>query len=59
MRRPILLVIGAFAVILAVIVLLRFAVADQTSTPTAGLKTPWGEPNLQGIWTDEHQTPLQ
>jgi len=48
-----------FAVLLAVIVLLRFAVADQTSTPTAGLKTPWGEPNLQGIWTDEHQTPLQ
>jgi len=59
MRRPILLVIGVFAVLLAVIVLLRFAVADQTSTPTAGLKTPWGEPNLQGIWTDEHQTPLQ
>jgi hypothetical protein len=23
------------------------------------LKTPWGEPNLQGIWTDETDTPLQ
>jgi hypothetical protein len=22
-------------------------------------KTPWGEPDLQGIWTDEYQTPLQ
>ena len=23
------------------------------------LKTPWGEPDLQGIWTDENDTPLQ
>src|SRR5207253_2141924 len=59
MRRRVFGVIGASAVVLAVIVLLKFAVADQTSTPAAGLKTPWGEPNLQGIWTDEYQTPLQ
>jgi hypothetical protein len=26
-----------------------------TTTPT----TPWGEPDLQGIWTDETDTPLQ
>src|SRR5882762_11729006 len=25
----------------------------------APLKTPWGEPDLQGIWTDEADTPLQ
>jgi len=25
----------------------------------AALKTPWGEPDLQGIWTDESDTPLQ
>jgi hypothetical protein len=23
------------------------------------LKTPWGEPDLQGIWTDETTTPLE
>jgi hypothetical protein len=46
------------AVMLAVILLLKFAVADQTSRTTE-LKTSWGEPNLQGIWTDEYQTPLQ
>jgi phage terminase Nu1 subunit (DNA packaging protein) len=23
------------------------------------LKTPWGEPDLQGIWTVENETPLQ
>ena len=26
---------------------------------TEAPRTPWGEPNLQGIWTDIHQTPLQ
>jgi hypothetical protein len=24
-----------------------------------GLKTPWGEPDLQGVWTDPYQTPVQ
>ena len=69
MRRPVLQLIGVCAVVLAVILLLKFAVADQMSKATAradgrgtkspGLKTPWGEPDLQGIWTDEYQTPLQ
>ena len=27
--------------------------------PVADLQTPWGEPDLQGIWTDETDTPLQ
>jgi hypothetical protein len=27
--------------------------------PGLMLKTPWGEPDLQGIWTDESDTPLQ
>jgi hypothetical protein len=58
MRRRVLPAIGVFAVVVAVILLLRFAVADQPSG-RAALRTPWGEPNLQGIWTDEYQTPLQ
>jgi len=33
------------------------AQAPTASGPT--LKTPWGEPDLQGIWTDEFDTPLQ
>jgi hypothetical protein len=28
-------------------------------TPAPAPKTPWGEPDLQGIWTDETDTPLQ
>src|SRR5262249_41299885 len=27
--------------------------------PTPALKPPWGEPDLQGIWTDETDTPFQ
>src|ERR1700757_2905211 len=30
-----------------------------SATLSAPLKTPWGEPDLQGIWTDETTTPLQ
>jgi hypothetical protein len=29
------------------------------SAQAPSLKTPWGEPDLQGIWTDESDTPLQ
>src|SRR6202021_2045885 len=30
-----------------------------TPAPAPSLKTAWGEPDLQGIWTDETTTPLQ
>ena len=72
MRRRFLEVIGVAAVLIAVIVLLKLAplnVAGQGSRPTATAgsaattgpvaKTPWGEPDLQGIWTDEYMTPMQ
>ena len=32
---------------------------EALTEPGGVLKTAWGEPNLQGIWTDEHQTPVQ
>jgi hypothetical protein len=32
-------------------------ISAQAAVPM--LKTPWGEPDLQGIWTDESDTPLQ
>src|SRR5262252_9167492 len=31
----------------------------SATAPATALKTPWGEPDLQGIWTDETETPLQ
>jgi hypothetical protein len=72
MARRFLEVIAVATVFLAAIVLLKLApvsVAGQGSKPTATAdatavkgpapKTPWGEPDLQGIWTDIYQTPLQ
>src|SRR5882762_5113821 len=35
------------------------APAAPAEGPPAALKTPWGEPDLQGIWMDEVDTPLQ
>ena len=33
--------------------------AGQAPAAPAELKTAWGEPDLQGIWTEETATPLQ
>jgi hypothetical protein len=33
--------------------------ATRTSAEAPTMKTAWGEPDLQGIWTDETDTPLQ
>jgi hypothetical protein len=35
------------------------AAPASSAAPAPALKTPWGEPDLQGIWTDESDTPLQ
>jgi hypothetical protein len=35
------------------------AASGTTPAPAASPKTAWGEPDLQGIWTDETATPLQ
>jgi hypothetical protein len=35
------------------------APAASVTVQVPALKTPWGEPDLQGIWTDEFDTPLQ
>src|ERR1700730_6690376 len=71
MRARFLKLIGVAATIgtLAVLVTSRAgAVASQAPTASAkkpqarappALRTPWGEPDLQGIWTDEFDTPLQ
>ena len=67
MRRRLLELVGMAVVFLAVTVLLRMApVAGQVPTdaaePEATLPdtpTPWGEPDLQGLWTTNSDTPLQ
>jgi len=60
MRIRLLTAIGTAVVIASVLVFLKpiaVTVANEAAAPV--LKTPWGEPDLQGIWTDETDTPLQ
>src|SRR6516162_4364356 len=56
-------VVAAAAGVIALLSVTRTpaqAPAASGATPaTAALKTAWGEPDLQGIWTDETTTPLQ
>ena len=65
MRRRLLELVGVLSVLIAVTVLLKLApvsVAGQTATTSGQAEvapTPWGEPDLQGIWTVDYLTPLQ
>src|SRR5229473_1120908 len=45
----------------AVSAVISVSVAPTSAQAPAApaLKTPWGEPDLQGNWTDETETPLQ
>src|SRR5215472_841809 len=49
--------IGASVIMASVLVVANHVPTGSVEAPA--LKTPWGEPDLQGIWTDETDTPLQ
>jgi hypothetical protein len=64
MRKRLLELVGLAAVVIAAIVLLKLvsvstanAGAADTTQPAA--RTPWGEPDLQGIWTNNYEVPVQ
>src|SRR5712691_3864187 len=69
MRIRLMKSIGASVAVVSVLVFLKpTEMTAQNQAPTASvkapaaapvLKTPWGEPDLQGIWTVEADTPLQ
>ncbi len=48
---------GAVSALISMSITRTSAQAPAASAPA--MKTPWGEPDLQGIWTDETDTPLQ
>ena len=50
---------GAAAGVISLSVVGTQAQGPAASGTAAALKTPWGEPDLRGIWTDETDTPLQ
>ncbi|MBI4885859.1 MAG: hypothetical protein HY824_02090 [Acidobacteria bacterium] len=43
----------------AILVLTAIAVVAQGTQPYTPPKTPWGEPDLQGIWSGDTLTPLE
>ena len=52
--------VGVGAVILVCITPARAQAPEGSAIAEAStLRTPWGEPDLQGIWTEETDTPLQ
>jgi hypothetical protein len=59
MRIRLLKSIGASTVFAAAFVIANYASAAAVEAPASALKTSWGEPDLQGIWTVESDTPLQ
>jgi hypothetical protein len=69
MRIRLLASVGASALLVSLLVLLKPAeISAQSPAAAVSLKgeaalktprTPWGEPDLQGIWTVETDTPLQ
>jgi len=50
---------GVAVAALSVPLAMAQAPAKSSAAQSWAVKTPWGEPDLQGIWTDETDTPLQ
>src|SRR5882724_2915010 len=60
MRRRLLALLGGVATIAVVSLVSVEGQAPTTKAQTGSvIKTSWGEPDLQGIWTDEYTIPLQ
>ncbi|MEQ1730092.1 MAG: hypothetical protein ABL982_17125, partial [Vicinamibacterales bacterium] len=70
MKRRILEALGVAVVMMALAVFLQDAASGQApATPGSGganaakagpaPTTPWGQPDLQGIWLDEFDTPFE
>jgi hypothetical protein len=69
MRTSIVQLLGVAGAILTVAALLKLAPAAAanaaqaqgggTATQDVAVRTEWGDPDLQGIWTYAHDTPLQ
>ena len=52
-------VVAIAVVSFGIVLSLPLAAASDRAPASATFKTPWGDPDLQGIWTDETTTPLQ
>jgi hypothetical protein len=54
-----LIVTAAIAVAASAAISVSVTRTSAQALAGSGARTTWGEPDLQGIWTDEVETPLQ
>lgn len=60
MKDRAVVLMGALAVVLAVASLASVRISGQTGAASSAVaKTPWGEPDLQGIWDTRTRAPLE
>jgi hypothetical protein len=59
MRERLFQLVGVMAVMAAVSLAIVAAQTPTASSTAPVPKTSWGEPDLQGLWSDEYQVPLQ
>src|SRR5215472_15410718 len=59
MRSPFLRSTMTVAIAAAAVGIVSVSVKETSAEAPVPIKTAWGEPDLQGIWTDETDTPLQ
>ena len=59
MRVPVSVLTKSALAAAAVASVIPISATRSTAEAPAALKTAWGEPDLQGIWTDEAATPFQ
>jgi hypothetical protein len=53
-RRRLAMIGGVVIVFVVIVALLRLRPGDSSTS----LETPWGEPDLQGIWTSDSEDPV-
>ena len=59
-REYVRLLSADFAIFVGLSAAIGVALVGQTASQAGtSLRTPWGEPDLQGIWTEEFDTPLE
>ena len=59
MRTRLLESMSVAMVILAVVAFLKLTSVPVSGQAPSAAKTAWGEPDLQGIWSDDYQLPLE
>jgi hypothetical protein len=59
MKHRLVTSVYAFAAVIVLLLLAQAPVAAQQAARTAPIRTPWGDPDLQGVYTFSTLTPME